>query len=84
MHSPKTLIRLLQFVGAGTAAVLLVVGGLGGPSAASTPEIGPDQLGDRAQPAKRVGGRTDSFRVQLFASTKRAVAESFRSEVRQW
>ncbi|MFB6230247.1 MAG: SPOR domain-containing protein [Salinibacter sp.] len=28
--------------------------------------------------------RTDSFRVQLFASTKRAGAESFRSEVRRW
>ena len=84
MHSPKTLIRLLQFVGVGTAAVLLIAGELGGPSAASTPEMGPDQLGDRAQPAKRMGGRTDSFRVQLFASTKRAVAESFRSEVRQW
>jgi hypothetical protein len=31
-----------------------------------------------------MGGRNDSSRVQLFASTKRAVAESFRSEVRQW
>jgi hypothetical protein len=68
-------------VAGGVIAVLLASGAVGGVSGLSVEAAEMQGAVDRSDNRGLVA---DSFRVQLYATTERDAAESFRADVRQW